>query len=392
MALKSRAADALLVIALIAAISGTAHFVITNPMGPSRLLYKLEAPLVQWHTRCSQGAPGWMPELQRYATRHVGAPASQLAYITPEGTQHHCETGWQDGIWGDQPLPANARFRFASTTKAVTAIAILDLINEKKLSLETPIAALLGLEGPFKDARVPTITIGHLLAHKAGWDRVRGQDAMFMMNVTPWCPYKPETLMATTLIHTPGETRAYSNLGYCLLGLAIEAVEGVPYRQYMAERYGFADTTLGFIDGPYQEDEVQSDFRFEGFYASNYHIYFDFNAVSSAAGLSGSATDLASLIKQSLTRQTINLLDGDMSTQCQADTIQSCYGHSVYRYQPNPSSEPVYIQDGKLPGATSALLITPNQSILVWLGAATRKPGQTVLSDLYKTAKTHLTN
>src|SRR5690625_6141665 len=77
-----------------------------------------------------------MHELQRYATRQQGAPASQLAFIEPGGRLHHCETGWKDGVWGDSQLEPDTRFRFASVTKPVTAAAILELINRNKLSPE----------------------------------------------------------------------------------------------------------------------------------------------------------------------------------------------------------------------------------------------------------------
>lgn len=390
MSIKSRAIDVVVVVALIAVISGVAHFVITNPLGPSRLLYILQSPFIERTTRCTENAPEWMSDLQSYATRNIGAPASQLAYITSQGNLHHCETGWKDGIFGDLPVEPSSRFRFASSTKTVTAIAILDLVNQNKLSLDTSIVDLLALPGPFKDPRIKDITIRHLLSHKAGWDRKLAQDVMFMRNVKPWCPYKPEQLMQTSLMYEPGQTTAYSNLGYCLLGLAIEAVENMPYRDFMAQRYEFDQSTLEFVTGPYQADEVGYDFRFEEFYTRDYYQHFDFEAVASSAGLSGSASDLAAIVKTSLSGSGTTVLDGPVEPGCDVAIIQNCYGYGVYRYQPDAAIEPVFIHDGKFPGAVSAIFITPSHDVLVWLGAGGRKHGDNVLPDFYQQARDSL--
>lgn len=380
---KSRFKDFLLVIILIVLVAGTSHFVITNPLGPSRLLYYIEAPLIQWSTTCSPGAPEWMAEAQRYATRNMGAPASQLAYINPEGSSFHCETGWKDGIFGDEPLQSDTRFRFASTTKTVTAIAMLDLINRKVLSLDDKVVELLDLDHDLNDSRVGGLTIEHLLSHRAGWDRARTQDAMFMMNVKPWCPYDPKQLTKTSLLYDPGEKEAYSNVGYCVLGLIIEKATGEPFREYVGERFSFQTNTLAFVDGPYLDDEVAYDTRNENFYTESYFKSFDFKALSSSAGLSGNASDLALLVKNSLGRGSLTILDGDMESNCNPEGVQECYGYGVYRYQPTPSTMPLYIHGGKLPGVTSAIIVDPKGGVLVWLGAGAHTPGENSTQEFY---------
>jgi D-alanyl-D-alanine carboxypeptidase len=380
---KSRYKDFLLVITLIALVSGTSRFVIINPLGPSRLLYYLEAPIIQWNTECSPSAPEWMEKAQRYATRNMGAPASQLAYINPEGSYFHCETGWEDGIFGDEPLRPNTRFRFASATKTVTAIAVLDLINRKMLSFDDKIVDLLNLGHDLSDPRVGEVTIEHLLSHRAGWDRTRTQDAMFMMDVKPWCPYNPGQLSKTNLLYDPGEKEAYSNVGYCLLGLAIEEATDRAFREYMSERFNFQANTLAFIDGPYLADEVAYDVRNENFYIEDYFKNFDFYALSSSAGLSGNASDLALLVKESLESGPLTILDGDMESGCDPEAVQECYGYGVYRYEPDPASMPLYIHGGKLPGATSAIVVDPKGGVLVWLGAGAHSPGENSTQEFY---------
>jgi len=383
---KSRFKDFVVILIFIAFLMAISHFFITNPLGPSRLLYYIQAPLVQLTTSCKPGSPVWMKRVQRYATRSLGAPASQLAYIDAEGDTFHCETGWKDGIFGDEPLEPDTRFRFASTTKTVTAIAILDLINRKLLSLDDGVVdLLLGDEIPvsaLKDPRVAEITIAHLLSHRGGWDRERSQDPMFTRNVKPWCPYKPEELAKTSLFYDPGSVEAYSNLGYCLLGLVVEKIADKPFRDYIRSNFDFSETTLEFVDGPYLKDEVFYDFRNENFYTQNYFEAMDFYALSSSAGLSGSASGLALLVKRSLENGSLTILDGGKE-HCDSVAIQECFGYGMYRYQPASNVQPLYIHGGKLPGATSAIVVDPYGGVLVWMGAGTHPPGKNSLQEFY---------
>ena len=290
---KFRFKDLVLVFSLVGLVAGISHFVISNPLGPSRLFYHAQSYILQWETRCLSNSPTWMSGVQRYAVRNMGAPSSQLVWISPNDDYYRCETGWRDKIFGKEPLQPDARFRFASATKTATAIIILNLINDERLELDDKIIDVLELTGGLKDPRVADISIEHLLSHRAGWDRVRTQDPMFMMGKEPWCPSNRNKLTETRLMYDPGEVESYSNLGYCLLGLAIEERTGRLFRDYVADYFNFSVNTLAFIDGPYKSGEPKYDFRHESFYMEDYYEDFDFQALSSSAGLSGSATDLA---------------------------------------------------------------------------------------------------
>lgn len=373
-----------MLVCIVGVVAGISHFVIANPLGPSRLLYYAQVPIIQWNTRCTESAPQWMRTVQRFATSTMAAPASQLAFISKDGTLSHCETGWKDGILGDEPLQYDVRFRYASTTKTVTAIAVIGLVNDGVLSLDDKIIEVLGLSGDFKDPRVADITIEHLLSHRSGWDRVRTQDAMFMMNHRPWCPSTPEKLADTSLLYAPGEMESYSNLGYCLLGVVIEKVTGKSFREYVKDSLGKNGSGVEFVDGPYRSDEVHYDFRHENFYMNNYHQAFDFQALSSSAGLSGSAIELARIVKASLERGPATILDGEMNGDCRPSDIQQCYGYGVYRFQPEALDAPIFMHGGKLPGVASVVAISSEGDVLVWLGAGSPRPGSGALTEFYQ--------
>ena len=138
-----------------------------------------------------------------------------------------------------------SQFRIASISKLVTAIGIMKLQEERKLALTDSVFGSHGiLNDPYfaqpKDKRVYNITVAELLGHESGWTSRYG-DQMFMpleiaekMGVKP--PVDTKTIVRFALdkrLHyTPGQGKAYSNLGYSILGLIIEKVSGMSYEDF----------------------------------------------------------------------------------------------------------------------------------------------------------------
>jgi CubicO group peptidase (beta-lactamase class C family) len=152
--------------------------------------------------------------------------------------------GFADTASMTETQPYN-QFRIASISKLITAIGIMKLTEEGKLSLNDRVFGADGiLNDPYfsepKDKRVYGITVAHLLSHEAGWSQRYG-DQMFMpiliaekMGVKP--PADTRTIVRFALdkrLHyTPGTGRSYSNLGYSILGLIIDKVSGMSYEDY----------------------------------------------------------------------------------------------------------------------------------------------------------------
>ncbi|HEY3837896.1 MAG TPA: serine hydrolase domain-containing protein, partial [Bryobacteraceae bacterium] len=81
------------------------------------------------------------------------------------------------------PVKADSLFRIASISKPFTAVAILRLVEQKKLRLDDKAFAYLKDLRPPKgrapDPRLAAITIRQILHHTGGWDRDAGFDPMF---------------------------------------------------------------------------------------------------------------------------------------------------------------------------------------------------------------------
>ncbi len=168
--------------------------------------------------------------------------------------------GYSDTTSGEEIQPYH-KFRIASISKLVTAVAIMKLAEDSKLDLNDRVFGPDAiLNDPYfsnpSDKRVYGITVAHLLSHKGGWTQ-RWGDHMFMplvvadhMGMKP--PVDTRAIVRFALdkrLHfTPGKGRAYSNLGYSILGLVIEEVSGMPYEEYcrkvILEPLGIYDMTL----------------------------------------------------------------------------------------------------------------------------------------------------
>jgi CubicO group peptidase (beta-lactamase class C family) len=131
---------------------------------------------------------------------------------------------------------ADSVFRIASMTKSFTAMAILALRDDGKLSLDEPaeryVPELKSLLYPTTDS--PTITIRHLLTHSEGFpednpwgdQQLKVSDAGMAKMILAGIPFS----------NAPGVAFEYSNYGFALLGRIVSKASGMPYNEYLAAR------------------------------------------------------------------------------------------------------------------------------------------------------------
>jgi N-acyl-D-amino-acid deacylase len=163
-----------------------------------------------------------------------------------------------------QKVTPDSLFRIASISKPITAIAILQLVDQGKLALDTKVLDILDFKADMEAAgdkfekRLRDVTIEHLLQHRGGWDRDASFDAMFQslkfareLNVP--APAKADDIILRMLTQpldfNPGERYAYSNFGYCLLGRVIEKLAKQTYEQFVQsstlQPLGIKDMRIG---------------------------------------------------------------------------------------------------------------------------------------------------
>jgi len=190
-------------------------------------------------------------------------------------------------------VSSDSLFRAGSVTKTVTAMGIMRLVDEGRLSLSDPVRNYLPVE-MFENAWEDThpITIAHLLEHTTGWDDLHfdsyGNQPLDMTLEEGAMRFDSSRVSRWQ----PGMFTAYSNAGPTIAGLIIEAVTGQSYVTYitdeilvplgMSERAGFnvpaQDISMSFED-------LQTPYP-------HTHIW-----AAPAGGLAVSANDLAHLVR-----------------------------------------------------------------------------------------------
>lgn len=160
-------------------------------------------------------------------------------------------TGYSQ-IEGDKKTPATleTKYRIGSITKTFTAVMIFQLIDEKKLSLDTRLSKF------FPNMPNATrITIGNLLNHTSGLTDFVDENRDWITD-----PHsKAELLDKIAEVKPnfePGTNQKYSNGGYLLLGYILEKITGKTYehtlKQRILKKIGLKSTIAGTINNSHK--------------------------------------------------------------------------------------------------------------------------------------------
>jgi CubicO group peptidase (beta-lactamase class C family) len=191
--------------------------------------------------------------LQRHIDAHQLAGAVTL--ISRKGKVVHFQThGWAD-LESKRPMSRDTLFRMASTTKPVTAVAILMLLEEGKLRLTDPVSRFIP---EFKDTKVAIaktgseeielvaanrpITIRDLLTHTSGLGSGGPGSKEAAKRRQPRKPTDTladviPRLGAMPLDFQPGTKWAYSGgAGFDVLARIVEIASGQPFDQFLQQR------------------------------------------------------------------------------------------------------------------------------------------------------------
>jgi CubicO group peptidase (beta-lactamase class C family) len=131
------------------------------------------------------------------------------------------------------PAQLETKYNLGSLNKMFTAVAILQLVEQGKVSLHEPISRYLP---DYPRERAERITLHHLLTHTSGlgsyWNEAFKRQRMQLRTVQDFLAL----FIDDALLFAPGERWAYSNAGYIVLGAIIEAVSGHDYFTYVRQR------------------------------------------------------------------------------------------------------------------------------------------------------------
>ncbi|GAA1353721.1 serine hydrolase domain-containing protein [Catellatospora bangladeshensis] len=161
------------------------------------------------------------------------------------------------------PVPWNAHFRIGSFTKAFVATTVLQLVGERRLSLEDTVDRWLPgvVAGNGNDGRA--ITIRQLLQHTSGLHDY-ARELPFLSTREGFLKSRFDTVTAAEAVRlgvskpptfAPGAGWSYSNTGYALVGMVIERVTGRTWQQEVTARV-IRPLGLGNTHAPYTSPHI----------------------------------------------------------------------------------------------------------------------------------------
>ena len=136
--------------------------------------------------------------------------------------------GFADRESSRRVVPDSTVWPFASSTKVLTAAAVVQLADRGKLDLDADVNRYL------RKLKIPAtfpepVTAAQLLTHTAGFDELRGRLVESAAEIRPLGEFLRGKLVR---IRPPGTT-SYSSFGMALAGHLVEELSGLTYHEYM---------------------------------------------------------------------------------------------------------------------------------------------------------------
>ncbi|MDX2057867.1 MAG: serine hydrolase domain-containing protein [Gemmatimonadales bacterium] len=180
------------------------------------------------------------------AERLVGAV---WAVVTPTSTTLGA-AGVRNADLGT-PMRPTDRVQVGSVAKTLIATGVLRLATLGRVDLDAPVETYLPdlrIDNQWRDSA--PLLVRHLLDHTGGLDDARMWQ-VFSLRADPDTPLRNGVPRSIRVRHPPGARFSYSNTGYTILGMLIEAVAGVRYERWLADELlaplGMSRSTFEFV-------------------------------------------------------------------------------------------------------------------------------------------------
>ena len=204
---------------------------------------------------------------------------------------------------------AETAYNWASITKSFTAIAILQLRDHGKLSLDDPVTSYLPELRQVHDAFGPidAVTIRQLLSHSAGFRNPTWPWDCDDAESCDWQPFEPTRwsqlaamLPYTHIAFAPGSRWSYSNPGFVFLGQIIERLSGDDFEVYVDKNI-LKPLEMGhsyFDQAPYfLEQHLSSSYLRAGSKLTPQPFNYDTGITTSNSGLKAPIADMVKYLR-----------------------------------------------------------------------------------------------
>lgn len=321
--------------------------------------------------------------LERFQSQHE-LPGITASYILPSGKSYSAAAGWAD-LEREEAMTVESRMLAASIGKTFVAATMVSLAREQAVELDAPVSDWLGHKSWF--TRIPnhkSMTLRHLLNHTSGLPNhvyvPAFTDAVSRQWRAPGNPFTPEVLISFVLdaepLFPPGESWAYTDTGYVLIGMVIEAITARTYYEELNDRFlgplrleattpsdrrSLSKLAAGYVaaDNPFSFPPKTTD--------QNGRLIWHPGLEWTGGGLISTSRDLAhwgdALFRgQALPGEDLNTMHESVPISAAKPGIHYGLGITIDRSGP---ISPVYGHGGWIPGYSSSLRHYPGSGITI---------------------------
>jgi CubicO group peptidase (beta-lactamase class C family) len=166
--------------------------------------------------------------------KELGVPGAALVIVQGDQIVHLKGFGVADA--SGRPVTPQTPFFTGSTGKSFTALAIMQLVEAGKITLDAPVQTYLPWFRVADGHASEIITVRQLLNQTSGLPRSIGQEHLANTDLSDSAIENNVRALANIeLIASPGERYEYSNVNYTTLGMIVQAVSGQSYETYIQE-------------------------------------------------------------------------------------------------------------------------------------------------------------
>lgn len=286
------------------------------------------------------------------------------------------EIKWQSALgYSDRENKTNMELntitRPASIAKSMTAIAVMQLVEQGLVDLDAPIQTYIP---DYPTHKKTQITTRHLLSHTSGIDGYKnGKEAQTTKTYATMAK-AVDVFKNRKLLFEPGSRFSYTTYGYTVLGLLIEKVSGLTFEQYMqeniwdkadmkhtgVEKYGIEILNASKLYHRVKKGKIKKSTANNlsnripggGFYITLEDMFKFGHAVLNNT-----------LVSQS----TLDLMRQHHSLEKEANA----YGFGWFLYNPKPNEGAIIGHSGEQSGSASQLFIIPSTKTVIVILANT---------------------
>jgi CubicO group peptidase (beta-lactamase class C family) len=331
------------------------------------LLLILTMPLKIW---ADESPPQTLAELKlaiETIQKETHVPAIGIALVDKNGPVWITGLGLAN-IENKVPATADTMFRIGSVSKTFSGIAIMQLVEAEKISLNDKlrdVAPDVEFENPW--GKTHPVLVAHLLEHTTGWD----------IHIAEYLTEAPDTtsLKEGLANHpdsrisrwAPGTRHAYSNIGAVVAARVVEHVSGLVFEDYV-QKYIFDPLNMSSTTYFETDDYIKNAATL---YTNEGQAEYAHMFSRPSSSINSSARDMAKFLslftnrgkvgdKQLLTENSISRMERGETTLGAAQDIRAGYGLTllVESYKKDWFT-PFYGHSGGLPGAITDFIYLP---------------------------------